>query len=95
MHVVDIVHIFAMFIGFLFSFPNTGEHIELGFPSTVPSGKIDQIATTGLYNTDTTLDIRSVVQSTSIRLFIDCNAIFHLLHHRDASKNSCDRHKIL
>lgn len=65
---------------------NAGQYTEFGLPTIISSGKIDQVTSSRVHNTHFTLDIRSIIQSSTVCVPVDCNAVFHLLHHRNASK---------
>lgn len=79
-----VVFIFMMVQWFLF--PHTGKHTQSGIFATFPSGEINQITPPRLHDSNIALDICSVIQSTSLCLFIDRDAFFHLFHYRNAGK---------
>lgn len=55
-----------------------GKLIQRWIFKTVSCCTINQTTPTRLYNTNITLDICSIIQSTAICLFADCHAIFYL-----------------
>lgn len=63
---------------------SAGKHVQRRFPSPVSSRATDQAAPTGLYNSDTTLDICAEFQSLTLRVPSHRDAFLHLCHHRDA-----------
>lgn len=67
---------------FCYSFPIllfcVGKLLQRWILKTVSCRTINQVTATRLYNTNITLDIRSIIQSTAICLFADCHAIFYL-----------------
>lgn len=64
-----------------------GELIQRWFPSPFSSRATDQAASTGLYNSNTSLDIRAEFQSLTLCVPSHRDAILHLCHHWDAGKD--------
>lgn len=73
-----------VWLGYVNCMSFAGEHIQRRFPPPVPSRATDQAAPTGLYHSDTPLDIRAEFQSLTLRVPSHRDAILHLRHHRDA-----------
>lgn len=74
----------TVWLGYVNCMSFAGEHIQRRFPPPVPSRATDQAAPTGLYHSDTPLDIRAEFQSLTLRVPSHRDAILHLRHHRDA-----------
>lgn len=70
--------ILTTFLFFSQTFPSAGKLIQRWIFKTVSCCTINQTTPTRLYNTNITLDICSIIQSTAICLFADCHAIFYL-----------------
>jgi hypothetical protein len=73
----------------IFFIPSTGKLVQRRFFKTVPCCTVNQATAARLYNTNITLDIRSIIQSTAICLFADCHAIFYLRNYWHAGILIC------
>lgn len=62
---------------------------QCGIPKAVPCRSSHQTAEARLHNQDIAVDVRSIIQSTSIRLFTYSYVIFHLCDYWDAGKIFC------
>lgn len=71
---------------FFLTYNILGEHIQRRFSTPVPSRATDQAAPTGLYYSDTALDICAEFQSLTLRVPSHSHAVLHLCHYWDAGE---------
>lgn len=68
--------------------PSTArEFIQRRISKTLPCCSFNKTSSSRLYNQNTALDLRSILQSAAICLFTDSHAILHLRNYWDAGKN--------
>lgn len=62
------------------------KHVQRWISTTFPGSPSDQAVAPRLHNSNSSVDVRSVVQSTAIRLLAHCHAVLHLCDYRNAGK---------
>lgn len=75
------------YYGFIMHTTQLGEHIQFGIFATVSCITADQAVATKLLNSYSTVDLCSIIQSVTVCVSVDCNAVLHLFGGRNAGKN--------
>lgn len=64
----------------------SGQRLERWIFKTIPSGSIDQTNASRGHYSSIAVDIRTIIQSTALRMFTDCNAILYLCNRWHAGR---------